>query len=667
MSIPKDDESFHTMCLQRPLNTVESVLLPALRSSHGKKLIGGPSSATVRRCYEGLSLCVGKLEGLQQESLWAELCAFAVADLMVEKRRKACREALVAMVAGGPDVVVNALRDAGWRTGSAAGAQELIVVVDVLNAVLRAHPRELSKRAVSSLFSKVIPTMGALVAPALRYAFAFLVAALCDCTVELELSATASVAEFEVEICACYEVVAGKWLVCDDARVRHASAYATGALLKVVPRNRFLGDIANAVPLILACIDAKESPLYVLSGLGNGALSRCVMEGFQGGELPVADVKSLLVYALKYARQGEQRDLAVLREAERCVIQLSQFEPDIVLEFLSHLDGSAAMSDLLRLALDALGGGGSLVDARKALVIMGMKECLALNKKNLSDNANALAMLNLISCVTQRGFLSVEGGQYIADWLVTHALAQQHQQLHDAAAELLHLCAKTCPSMCWSSFWPDYVNYLMDPKCGRAVGPICNTLALILEWLEVTVEPYYIFDWGAHPNLVPLFDVLARLFVFICDTKVFRQVPAVVRFLSALGPHIHPALCVETGGSTEWHRSLQDLTHFVEQQQEGQIDGDAWLRLTSAMVNVTLSAINDDMWRASLARALVQQQNTLYEDAVLKWLCVEVLRLVDDELARHHFGEPTLMPGVVVATSMNHADESEAEGHIRNN
>ncbi len=79
----------------------------------------------------------------------------------------------------------------------------------------------------------------------------------------------------------------------------------------------------------------------------------------------------------------------------------------------------------------------------------------------------------------------------------------------------------------------------------------------------------------------------------------------------------------------------------------------------------TVEAVNDDLWRAALAQTFVRHCNTLFlKRDMLRWICVEELRLISPELASHHFGPPAIPPDLQPAAELHAGDDDGAEAEM---
>lgn len=287
------------------------------------------------------------------------------------------------------------LSSAAWRANALPDAD----VLGAMTTIVRERALALPAAQLVQSFQKLTPLLARVQSPEMRCNVCLFVAALCDAVLEQVLSSNAAATDFEVDTAACYEMVAGRWLVSSETSVRSAAAHALGSIYKVLPRARFVADVANAAPRMLRAVERRK-PLPAVAGLA-WMLMRCVKEDVGAGVLAGHDVLAILQCSVELCRAFAE-DRRVRHEAERCAEHLAFFETDAVLSYLgAHCDGDAPTLDMWRRCCacvpDAL-----LNDARKAAVVMGVKDLLRRRRDKGFERTAGVAMLNLISCMLQR-------------------------------------------------------------------------------------------------------------------------------------------------------------------------------------------------------------------------------------------------------------------------
>jgi hypothetical protein len=280
--LPKTPPEMQQLCHHQPRLTLRRLALVLTQP----KKVGKKEQARLLECVR---VCCGavSVEELDAEDdryleklLYSACVAATDTGLGAAPVVQAGKTVLLALAGLRPQPVLDLLAKSYlWQPNAMPEGSMLSLVTQLL----RDNPRSLSKDTARALLSRTAYVLGRLHIPPIRCAVAAFVASLCTGLVELTLSGAAPLSEFEVDVCACYEVVAGNWLVSDQANTRSAAALATGALMQLIPRNRFFGDASNSIPHMLRALE-PGSPLPALTGLANGILRRCVTEGFKASD-----------------------------------------------------------------------------------------------------------------------------------------------------------------------------------------------------------------------------------------------------------------------------------------------------------------------------------------------------------------------------------------------
>lgn len=407
----------------------------------------------------------------------------------------------------------------------------------------------------------------------------------------------------------------------------------------MIPASRFHADVANAIPRVVAAID-NARPLPALSGM-SALISRCAVMGFRGGEFPASTVRLVLDTALSFrsSKKPGVRDAShVLREAGRCVEQLALFEPDAVLQHLSHLveraGAQSASADLLRLVCTSF-SDATFNTARQSAVVVTLKALLGKHKLAWTRD-DGLAMLNLIACVASRGALLLEGGDKLVDWVISALI---NPALAQAACDFLYLCVRSVPHHVVPRLWPQLLNYVVAPGFDAAVGLACRVCTAVFQYLSRDGPP--LFDWSAQSNLCSVHEVLCRLLVLLGDIDNRQRCREVAGLLHVLAPILHPALDPNSGGSAIWVLAMGEMQSFLDSMGTEPVSRDRWFGLVQEFVAVTTSSINDEQFLQELADVYVRHVREHYAGKVLlRFVCIEELRLFAENDAKLHFGAP---------------------------
>lgn len=363
-----------------------------------------PGSREKQRLYRAASECLAAMAKVvdDDETSLRQLVSRAVHDLQGSTMfgadlKSSCLSLLLALSRHRADDVMRNLSDACWRSNNALPDGDVLAV---MTAVVRERALALPKAQLVQAFQRIAPLLARVQSPEMRCAVCVFVAALCDAALEQVLAGSAAASDFEVDTSACYEIVAGRWLVGSEAAVRSAAAHALGSICKVLPRARFLADVANALPRVLRAVERRRAPLPAMAGLA-WLLMRCVKEGVAAGQLAGHDVLAVLQCSVELCR-AHAGDRRVRHEAERCAEHLAFFETDAVLSYLSaHCEGDAPTLDMWRRCCACV-PDAVFNDARKAIVVMGVKDLLRRRRDKGFERVAGVAVLNLISCMIQR-------------------------------------------------------------------------------------------------------------------------------------------------------------------------------------------------------------------------------------------------------------------------
>lgn len=492
---------------------------------------------------------------------------------------------------------------------------------------------------------------------------------------------------FSGEMYSALEFLQTKWALARDRRLLLAVYRAMGQMAGILQPDQYEIVLPKFLPGLIAQIRKEKEILHLMEALcitlDTGV--RCRSPTL-GQPLTLAPVFAALhAIASTVPEYTNIPAVKIYSESLRCFEVLARGWPDQVVTFiLGKLEprdtqsrlGALAVIKHLVVAVDS-----ELAD-RRGLIVSGVKPLVSGD----TNIAVKKSLAQLIAAMAQYGYLELEGGESLVEFIVRGSAYEEpagasakkanpadvagNKELRDICDNFLSLCVNI-PGMD-GVLWPYLFEFVVNPKYSGAISVVAKVLATLGGRKRGTTgsgddesggsssDDYWI-DFDRLINLPKPPAIIAKLFVLICvPTRRPGQGVNIFNALRAVGPILHPSAC------DMWDEKIPKLISYLEEKlkkskggNSGEWDASSWEELILRLLAETVRIANDDEWAMSLGDALCREIDVYAGDSYMRHIAMRLLGIVLQRVTSRDYVGSKLE---FLFQTTNHAVDIERQG-----
>ncbi|XP_048380905.2 maestro heat-like repeat-containing protein family member 1 [Stegostoma tigrinum] len=417
-------------------------------------------------------------------------------------------------------------------------------------------------------------------------------------------------ASFQREIDAAYDTLFNVWLPLKDPRLRLEVLSTLGDMAQVMGSQKLQEELPKLLPAVLSLYKKQQEPFHVSHFLRR-VLEVARQADPRGLEPQVDGLLNPLHHQVCQPADPDSK-LAPGNQEEllACFSLATRASPDSVLKFLVHKLANSERNRLGTLAIlrHLVVTEHQSLEGRRAAILAGMKG-------PLQDPTNRVkrALLELIEALADQGYLELEGGGAVVEFVVCQCgLAEPRlpakagevtdSELKEMAEDLLSRMAGS--NRLIPVLWPSLLEYVTPVHYTHALAAVCRALGLLVSGKRRSGLEVFELNYDKRPSLPSPQALVARLLVATSLPYEGQQRgAAALQLLLALGPTIHPAL------ESLWAAEMPTLLRYVAEHSEKSVAQQQWEKNLLLLLFRTVEAVGDTRWTCHLGEEMTNQIN----------------------------------------------------------
>lgn len=490
-----------------------------------------------------------------------------------------------------------------------------------------------------SVFTRMLPMMGAVKQDNIKWAFATCIARLCEAIVnftgdkEEAAKAGVFVSDFEGEVFSTYEILFNLWINTKEAKLRLAIMDGLGYMSALLAPQTLEEQCPKIFNGIIGLYRKHQEHFYITqclclvltSVINRGILLEPSLELLISSlyQMAAQPVDPTNTYSIKN-RNETWRTFSVIakRYSDRIISSLmAKIEPVgektriTALEILRHLVNSVDEE----------------LEDKKPLILNGLK--IACPDPNLKIRR---AMLLLITAMAHKNYLNLEGGEAMIMFVVQQASGlieikdkkdttptksgddmPSVSEIKKMATDMLLLMSTTLPILA-NVLWPYLLEFIMPVVYTESIGVVSRCIAYIAAIKRENKEEDFELDYDVQVNIPKPNAIICRLLT-LSGVPVFTKTDLdiqngyrgvhTLKLLQVLCPNLHEDIV------TLWDAAIPKLIMQLNDQiDKGSFNQKSWEDIMLKLVSRTLDEVDEEEWLCELVRELNVQIYNLYND-----------------------------------------------------
>ncbi|XP_043542330.1 maestro heat-like repeat-containing protein family member 1 [Chiloscyllium plagiosum] len=420
---------------------------------------------------------------------------------------------------------------------------------------------------------------------------------------------------FAPDIYAAYRVLFGTWLRNKDVKLRSAIVVALGHMVHLLPPERMDEELPRLLVGVMGLYKKRCEPCHVTQCLRN--ILEAAIE--VTSHVPETQMDSLLPQLHHQAclPVDGQDPLSARNQQEvlQCFTILSHVSIDAVVKFL--LQKLSSNNEKVRVGTltvlnHVVSSGYKALESKKALIVSGMKQSL-----QDSDNKVKKVTAQVISSMGEHGYLQLEGGAILVDFLVQQCalipdegLGHHHHHAPDADEvrdeDLCELCEGILSFLVSLErmedvLWPFLLEFVTPAQYTHALAVVCRCLEQVGNRKRRQSLQYVLLNYNERLGLPKPHTLLARLLAVSALPYAGQgRGLAALSLLQVLSPNIHADVV------KLWDEELPQLLQFLSEHREDTLPQKLWEDKLFFFLSRTLETITDEKWTWELSEEMTR-------------------------------------------------------------
>ncbi|KNC53573.1 uncharacterized protein AMSG_01283 [Thecamonas trahens ATCC 50062] len=478
---------------------------------------------------------------------------------------------------------------------------------------------------LKSILGRMLPLLGGIKHNNQKWVFAASMGRFCEAIrfyLEEADDPEVSMETFEGEVFSAMELMFNTWL--ENKEIRLATLEAIGNMSALIARDEFESWLPKLVNTFILSYKKTKTPLPITQGLvtiletsireGSRALDCCLKETMAG----------LHPYVCMPVDESNPDSVMNHEELLRCYEVIGRVFSEYLVDFLvrrcdektpASRIGTLAVLRHIVLVLD------EELESQKELIVSGIKPLLADD-----DFEVRRAFSKTIVAMAQYDYLSLEGGEYLVEYVVANAaiphsvvanakaVAMKRAKkgaavpkgtspgaLRKASDVILHTMTRDMPNMT-DVLWPFLLECIEPAKFTIAAASVCKSLSYLADLKRDAEDDDYYIDFDRQVNLPKPQAIIARLLTLLSTPNERGSLGlAILQLLLALSEILHPSI------ADMWFDLVPKLVKWLKAHRGDDYKQAAWEELILRFLSLTIDEVNDDDWTITLGHNLSNQ------------------------------------------------------------
>ncbi|RWS09225.1 maestro heat-like repeat-containing protein family member 1 [Dinothrombium tinctorium] len=526
-------------------------------------------------------------------------------------------------------------------------------VIKTLGDLASANPFAMTP-FIKALLGTMIPMMVNVKQDQMKYVFAYTFAhfgeSIQEYLANIEKAPDSDVTKdyFNSEFISICEVLLNQWINSRDNRTREQVVKALGVISALLNKAKFDEISPKLLTLFISMCKKQNISLPLMSNdfdvyFVTQSLCQVLDSAISHNSNAVIVVQidnilsSLFLQICSLPNQKQPSSVKTHNEILRCFATLTLQYSDIVIPFILQKLGNSSVA----VKVNSLLVLKHLINACPEKVVSKMPSILFALRLVLNDESNRVrkAMIQVIVAIAHHGFLDMEGGHTLIQYIVrlcaipisgelssssrrmslTEGDNVTNEDLKSMSENVMSLLVNTVEAID-KVLWPHLFEYLTAIEFIQALPVLCSSLAFLGQKLKNNEEEKKIFfaDFDHDSSLPDSAEIMARLCVVIGVSPISRTVKPALKLMKVI------SILIDSNLQTLWETICVQFLWKIE-ENSNDLKTNEWQTDCLAFINQSLIEIGKDNFTLKFGRALLKQMHLYASSPESKYFLLLVL------------------------------------------